>query len=452
MKIILTTHVFLPEFFGGTETLVHAIGITLKQKGHSVTIVTGYPEKDIQNQDDYFDEYEIDSIRVVRFRHSRTAYGQNKNVMLNDYANPLFESGFLRLLDEIKPDIVHFHHLERLSIKAVDACVERGISIFLTVTDFWYVCPTHALLLSDGKICDGPEMNGANCIRHLSTLTQPKWISTIFDSLPLHLIGLALVTLKELHGNFPGRIGQAQALARRGQIIAERISMFHRIFVPARFTQKVLENNGIRADRFRVLPFGIKDYGYIRRVRQTDGNRLILGFIGALMPHKGLHILLDAMKLLANVHSLQLRIYGSAPHHEMEYVKKIYALAQGDERIIFCGTFENSNIPHVLDEMDVLVIPSLWHENMPLVSLSAKAAACPLIASNIGGLSDMVVNDNGLLFTPGSAYELSEAILRFLSDSRLLTTLSSAIVPPMKIDQYVGELETEYHQSCGDSN
>jgi glycosyltransferase involved in cell wall biosynthesis len=104
-------------------------------------------------------------------------------------------------------------------------------------------------------------------------------------------------------------------------------------------------------------------------------------------------------------------------------------------------------MPAILDGIDALVIPSLWHENMPLVSLSAQAAACPLIASDIGGLSDVVdPGKNGLLFSPGSASGLAQMIMCLLDDYDLLKKLSGAAVRPMDIDQYVDELELEYQK------
>ncbi|HXA48500.1 MAG TPA: glycosyltransferase, partial [Burkholderiaceae bacterium] len=158
MKILLTTPVFLPDFFGGTETLVHGIAMDLTQRGHSVTIVTGYPDNESFEADDCFDEYTYDSIRVMRFKYHTKSVGRQINRMRNDYGNLVFEVGFRKLLEESRPDIVHFHHFGRLSIKAIDACVERRIPTFLTVTDFWSICPQQSLLLPNGKMCDGPRM------------------------------------------------------------------------------------------------------------------------------------------------------------------------------------------------------------------------------------------------------------------------------------------------------
>ena len=450
MKILLTTHVFLPEYFGGTETLVLGVALTLKQRGHNVTVVTGYPEKNKLGDTNQFDEYEVDSIRVIRFRHGRNALGDQNSVMQNDYNNSVFEARFRQLLVEIEPDVVHFHHLERLSIKAIDACKERKIPAFLTATDFWYVCPTHTLLLQNGKMCDGPTIGGVNCLKHVISISQPKWVYRIVNCIPTGVVRGIMYGLKRSSIKFSGKVGDVQALARRSEIIGARLLLLKRIFVATSHAQRMLENAGITSGKFRVLPFGIKNHGYVKRIRRRTDRPLVLGFIGSILPHKGLHILVEASRLLPTDVAVEIKIYGKSPIGDSAYIKDLHMLVQGDERIKFYGTFENGRMPVILDGIDALVIPSLWHENMPLVSLSAQAAGCPLIASDIGGLSDVVdPGKTGLLFSPGSASGLAQMVMRLLNDHDLLEKLSEAAVQPMDIDRYVDELELEYKKELG---
>lgn len=450
MKILLTTHVFLPEHFGGTENLVLGVALALKHRGHDVTVVTGYPAPELRSEAEQFDEYEYQSIRVVRFKHARIVGGSVTRVMRNDYDNPLFEARFRRLLDEVKPDIVHFHHLERLSIRAIDACKERSIPAFLTATDFWYVCPVHTLLLPDGSMCNGPDGAAANCLKHVSSISQPKAVAGAVAAVPNMVLAGVMSCLKKSQTEFSGSVGNAQALVRRRETIAQRLPFVRRIFVASNHARKMLEGAGVKDTKFRVLPFGIKNYGYVRRVRERTDKKLVLGFIGSFLRHKGLHVLLDAVRLLPADIDVLIKVYGKSPVGESDYVKDIHARAQGQDRVEFCGTFETAKIPSVLDGIDALVIPSMWHENMPLVSLSAQAAGCPLIVSDIGGLSDIVTHGkNGLVFEAGSASGLSHAITTLYEDRELLKRLSSAAIHPLDIDQYVDELELEYQQCVG---
>jgi glycosyltransferase involved in cell wall biosynthesis len=451
-RILLTTHLFLPEFFGGTETLVRDVAIALKEKGHEVLVVTGYPMERQPGLADHFDEYRIDDLRVVRFNYQRAPLGGPRNPMRDDYANPVFEQGFCKLLDEFKPGIVHFHHFGRLSIRAIDACDARGIPTLFTATDFWAICPTQALLLSNGAICEGPDRNSANCLKHIVGISQPAWVSGIIKSVPIVALGGAMKLLEAHAKDLSGRVGVVQALAKRGEIIGQRFHSLRTIFVPTRHAQMALEKSGLGHGKFRILPFGIKNHGYVKRTRVRTGNDLVLGFIGQFLPHKGLHILVEAIRLLPSDLPVQVKIYGKFPDNETVYSKDLIRNVQEDKRLEFCGIFENAKIPVILDGLDALVIPSMWHENMPLVSLSAQAAGCPLIASDIGGLSDIVTHErNGLLFKPGTAGQLRDRILRLLTDADLLKHLSDAAITPLNIDQYVDALEVEYRQAIGEA-
>jgi glycosyltransferase involved in cell wall biosynthesis len=451
MRIILNTHLFLPEFSGGTETLVHGVATALTQKGHSVLVLTGWDDKDPLEADDQFDEYILDSIRVVRFKRGFKSTGNHGNPMRNDYDNHDYEKGFLQLLNEFKPDVVHFHHFGRSSIKTIDACHHLRIPTFLTVTDYWSICPQQALLLPDGKICDGPVMGNANCLKHMVELTQPKWLSAAVDAVPNRALGVLMGTLKRSDIALPGILGVTQALAKRSATIAKRFQLLTKILVPTQHAQSTLERNGIIADKFRILPFGLKDHGYTKRVRQRNSDPLVIGYIGQFLPHKGLHVLMEALRLLPLDFPVILKVYAKLPANGSPYVDDLLAQIQADSRVVFEGTFANETIPEVLDKIDVLVIPSIWHENMPLVSLSAQAAGCPVIASDVNGLSDVVSHGvNGLLFKPGKAEDLRDCISQLISDENKLQQLSRAAKTPCSLNQYVDDLEAEYQQAVGE--
>jgi glycosyltransferase involved in cell wall biosynthesis len=451
MRIILTTHLFLPESSGGTETLVHGIASNLLQKGHSVLVVTGSDDKDPVDASNGFDEYTLDAIRVVRFRRHRISAGRESNPLRADYDNREFEEGFRRLLREFMPDVVHFHHFGRSSIKIVDACNQEKIPSFLTVTDFWPICPQQALLLPDGRICNGPTMGSANCLKHMVELTQPKWLAGTVKAMPNSALALVTGTLKHIDFELPGVLGVTQALAKRKSTIASSFPFLTKIFVPTRHAQTTLEKNGIAAGNFRILPFGLRDHGYVKRIRTRGEHALSLGFIGQFLPHKGLHVLTEALRLLPADCPVNIKVYAKLPAKETQYVRDFFAHAQEDRRLTYEGTFDNEKIPVVLDGIDALVIPSIWHENMPLVSLSAQAAGCPLIASDVGGLSDIISHgENGLLFSPGSAHALRDCILQLLSDKNMLSHLSSSAIAPYTLNQYVGTLESEYLQAIGE--
>jgi glycosyltransferase involved in cell wall biosynthesis len=166
---------------------------------------------------------------------------------------------------------------------------------------------------------------------------------------------------------------------------------------------------------------------------------LQVGFIGTLYEHKGADVLIRAVRALSRDCSLHLRVYGRTD--ESDYVRRLRGLADGDERIEFCGTFPPARLGDTIASLDVLVIPSVWYENTPLVAYSAQAAACPIVASNVPGLAEVVQHDeNGLLFEPGDSRGLAAALEQLVRRPGLLSRLSSRAPSPRPIGDYVSSL------------
>jgi glycosyltransferase involved in cell wall biosynthesis len=178
--------------------------------------------------------------------------------------------------------------------------------------------------------------------------------------------------------------------------------------------------------------------------RNGKSENLRLGYIGTLVEHKGVHLLIKAVRSLDSKEKVDLKIYGD-PTHFPEYYQYLHKLVSGDKRIKFCGTFPNDRIGNIFSELDVLVVPSVWYENTPLVIYNAQAAGCPVIATDLEGMSEVIDNEvNGLLFEKDDIRGLSEAIFRLANDRSLLLKLSQNARRPKSISEYVAETEKFY--------
>ncbi len=116
-----------------------------------------------------------------------------------------------------------------------------------------------------------------------------------------------------------------------------------------------------------------------------------------------------------------------------------------EKRIEFCGHFKNELIGEVLSKIDVLIVPSVWYENTPLVIYSAFASGTPVIATNLGGMSEVVHDGvNGLLFEKGDSAGLGKLLDMIVNDRSLLDKLAKNIVPPASISEYADAVENVY--------
>ncbi len=96
-------------------------------------------------------------------------------------------------------------------------------------------------------------------------------------------------------------------------------------------------------------------------------------------------------------------------------------------------------------EIDILVVPSLWYENAPLVIYEAFASNTPVIATALGGMAEAVTHEvNGLLFDRGNVPELANMLQRVVAEPGLVERLRSGIRPVRTIGDEVCDLEALY--------
>jgi glycosyltransferase involved in cell wall biosynthesis len=143
---------------------------------------------------------------------------------------------------------------------------------------------------------------------------------------------------------------------------------------------------------------------------------------------------------------LRLKIYGGS-FHRQDYYQELELLQAGDTRIEFCGEYDFDNVAAVLQDIDVIVAPSLWYENAPLAISTAHAFGIPVITTNIGGMAEMVQDGvDGFTFRLGDSQDLSEKIQRFVLDPSLLATFEKEMRPPPRIEGEMLSLETLYQE------
>lgn len=443
MKILLTTHVFLPDYSSGTEILTFNVAKELQRLGHEVEVCTGFLAKPGLADTERFDEYDYEGIRVHRFLHDMAPMGEQSNVAEAEYNNLFFAHWFRGYLRNFRPDITHFFHLGLLSASAIDVCQELSVPMAMTPTDFWLICPNNQLRLPDNSLCKGPDRDSVNCMKHAVSNNQSPRVAKIFNRLPHSAVAFMIWGINR--GAFSGSwfSPMVRALDQRAGFLRERMNRLDRVIVPTRLMEALLVANGLNEDKVVFSRFGIRPLPREAHCSNAEG-KLRIGFIGGLSEHKGAHLLIAAVRRLSTLVALELRIYGRTDLNPA-YLERLQKLSDGDQRIRFCGTFPNDSIGKILAELDVLVVPSIWYENTPLVIYSAQASGCPVVASNLGGMAEVVEHEkNGLLFEAGNIADLSATIERLAGDRQLLNHLAENALKPKSISDYVSELQIIY--------
>jgi glycosyltransferase involved in cell wall biosynthesis len=145
--------------------------------------------------------------------------------------------------------------------------------------------------------------------------------------------------------------------------------------------------------------------------------------------HKGVHVLIEAVAALPR-DSYALKVYGDTRTFP-DYTARLQAQAAGLP-VTFMDAFDRPDIEDVYSGIDVLVVPSLWLENSPLVIHEAFLAGVPVVAARIGGIADLIVDGrNGMLYDHDSPGMLRDALQRLIASPDLLSALGRAH-PPVK--------------------
>jgi GT2 family glycosyltransferase len=184
---------------------------------------------------------------------------------------------------------------------------------------------------------------------------------------------------------------------------------------------------GIAPARITVADNGT-DPAPFASVTRTRSQRLRIGFIGSLMVSKAPHVLLEAVsRLPRGTASLDMVGGYSAYHGDDSYKSRLEPLLKHDAVRVH-GAVPHDRIPSLLASLDVVVVPSVWAENSPVVIHEAFLAGVPVVASRLGGIPELVDDGkNGLLFRAGDIADLTRALERLVDEPALLDTLRAGI-------------------------
>jgi len=444
MRILFVAHQFFPEHYAGVEIVTLGLAQELRDRGHETYVLA--PKRSILGsgiEPGEIEDYEFGGVPVRRI-------GRPKEGLLRPYRlgyeNEVMVWRTREYMREVRPDVVHAEHFQGLGASVIPVLKEFGAPLVYTATDFWTICPVVDLRRHDGAMCEGPELT--HCVRCVATRHSGSKagiaMKAVMDKTPDAVFktagGLSGTPLSK---TFP--LSQVWALKERPGYIREHMEQVDHIIAYTRLMKDLLLANGIGIGKIGISYYGI-DTSRISRVPQERSlpPPLRIGFIGTLAPHKGCDILVRGVRSLPRELGATLDVYGNLERFE-SFVDELRRLAGDDERINFAGPFARERVGQVLSELDVLVVPSRWYENQPGVIFEAFAAGMPVVAADLGGMSEFVKHEeNGLLFVPENAKDLARQLRRLGEEPGLLEKLHAGIGHVKTVEENVDELEKLY--------
>lgn len=396
MRILLLTHGLPPESIGGVEQHVEGLSGALHALGHEVHIFA-------RSSSTAAPQGALLDTRPGPIRITRAVYRwEGVRDLPSTYDCEPMATTLAAFLQQRRSagewfDVAHVHHLIGLSTQAMKVLRDHGLPVVLTLHDYWLACPRGQMWHPDETACTRfePDRCGA-CLQ----LTFPHWVT------PAAGPGVA----SALHQRALATIAAADRLVVPS---ARAIAPFVLLGVPVeRF---LVVENGVDTARLEALPPPACGPGPLR-----------LGYLGTLLPSKGLHVLLQAVQQQPRG-SVELSVFGNAVsyHGDDRYPLRCFGSLRPGDAIHYHGPYQTAELPALLSGVDVVCAPALWHEAFGLTIREALAAARPVLLSRIGGLQDAITDGvEGRLLPPGDVAAWAAAIAALAQDRPALRRMA----------------------------
>ncbi len=438
LRILKVVHGLPPHDQAGTEVYAKTLSLTLAQR-HEIAVL--YRRKDPTRPSLTLSRLRSGPLRLYELVQNldETDVATNCRLFSRLYWNQAVEMPFRTVVEDFRPDVVHFQHVIRLSASLIPLSDALGVPAVMTLHDYWLVCPRIKLLKVDGTLCHGPR-HGLECLHCMVPYVKKDVPRGGIVAAKLGLIPFAASMTSWRQGRHPSP-NPIASLFDRPRALREAFRRLGAAISPSRFLERMLARSGYQTGVIRIIPHGFDRSPYTAVGRQSAPT-LRLGFLGGLSDKKGLHVLLKALELAPDLR-LEVLVFahldGGHP-----YQAELARLAAG-KPVRFVGRFDHARIADVLASVDIVVVPSLWWENDPLVVQEAYLAGVPVVASRLGALREKVRHGrSGLTFGAGNHVELASHIRDLAEQPRLLEHLRMNLPLPPTVEENAAAVEQVY--------
>jgi glycosyltransferase involved in cell wall biosynthesis len=402
MKICIISLYFPPRVVGGGEYAASLTGETLAKRGFDIDVLTTHPSSPgpfVSNSMTSIPIHEVKNrVHIHRILGVRTPkLGSVK--LFAFYVHELF---FLQSLFSIvtfvgaaKPDVIHAMNIDSIPASVVAGKI-TGIPVVATINYHSVTCPKGTRLDAKRKICE------FKCSFSSAKICFRGWRGSLF--------------LESLLWSF---------------ILRTCIKEVNKIIAISKYVKATLIQQGISPMKIEVIP-EIADTVLFRKRVDIEAARKeldlfppdkVLLYAGAVFDfRKGSEALLKAMaRIVKTVPNAKLVITGTVPNKEMKIIEE----SGLKKNVVVTGFLPRNRLPSIYAAADIIVFPSVWPEPFGLVLTEAMSMEKPIVASRVGGITDIVQNGvNGLLTEPNDVEGLTTSIISLLNDAKLAKRLS----------------------------
>lgn len=378
-KILIIAHGHPAFAKGGGELAAYNFYNMYNTLGHDAYFMAAHHKENIDHGGTPFSAF---NDKEILYRSTMSDYFlntlNNRGIVWNE---------FYELLDYLKPDVIHFHHYIHIGIELIRGArnwidaKSPETKLFGTLHEYIGICANNGQMVKTGthKLCyESSPIECAQCF--------PERNPTEFK-------------LRELYH----------------KSYFEQVDHF---ISPSHFLKERYVDWGMAAEKISVIENGQEKSGKLpKRELTKGGKRSVFSFFGQINPFKGIDVLLGALEYLPKqvLKHTEIQIHGSGLEHQTpEFQEKIHALMHKYSRNIkYFGAYEPNELKNLMQNIDWVVMPSIWWENAPLVIQESFKYGRPLMVSNIGGMAEKVDHlKNGIHFQYKNSQDIAKWMIK----------------------------------------
>lgn len=401
-RILIVSHLFPPYFLGGSELVAYQQCRIIERMGFGINVFAGKLNNKIKQYHltEEKGEFEITRINLHYIDFNHYLFNFDKKVL---------QDKFREIIHKIAPDIVHFHNIYSLTIKIMDECFKLHIPTAMTLHDYWGICFKNLLVRDDGSLCDKRTNPRCLCCQGNLHKLQPNIIPT----------------------------------SERNKMLITYLNKVDLLISPSNYLIKKFINCGIQPNKTTVVNNGI-DVSRFRNIKKTKSKKLRFGFIGQIVYHKGIENLLRSIFLLNSDerNKISAILVGTGEEMFVQYCKSLRKELRLENFVTFLGKVENTKINKIFNNIDVLIVPSIWPENSPVTIMEALASGTPVLASDIGGIPELIQDGvNGYLHKYDEPSSLTRNIQKIIKQPEIIERMRPACVEKAKQNELTKQVE-----------
>jgi glycosyltransferase involved in cell wall biosynthesis len=368
MKILTVVSTFPPHVYGGGEISAIDLSNWLVEQGHKVGVITtagGEESELIGTEVNGLRVWRLTQRRLYQYWHHNKAPSWQKPIWhLQDHLDPLNRRLMARVLEDFKPDCIAIHVVSGIGYNALYEIAKRNIPSVYFMHDCNLVCAKGVL-----------SANGKDCVARC-----------FICKLLCYFRVKAVRSIPRLLFCSPSRANL--------ELVAE--------FLP-----------WLRA-RSEVVLNANK---YLRpTVQHIPAHNVRFLYVGRIHINKGISVLLSALDMLAENYLFSITFVGTGPEEA-----ELRSQYRGCDWCHFIGFVGQQEVSNFMASSDVLCVPSTWAENSPVVITHALSQGLPVIASDIGGITELVHHGkDGWLVAPGDVVAWRDTLEMVLRDPACL--------------------------------